>query len=386
VALGEIARLDSVAEMLEQILGKLLGGFEDELGFAGGRIYERRGSDFFLCCGFGVSRNAPVGLRVPPDYPPHLRVLADGIVLMRRGDRGFDEEFEAAIGAGATFAAIGIGPEVTHVIAFSIKGEVREEQILYSLTAIRHVVNLKLEQQRVAGMLEESRLVHESLLPAAPPHFPGWDIDARARALDILGGDLFDYVPASDRRLGITIADASGHGLAAALLVRDVITGLRMAAGGTQAVDALITRLNRTIHRTGLATKFVSLFYAELEPEGALTYCNAGHNPPLLQRGGRFSELAQGGTVLGPIPSARYEQAREHLRAGDTVVLYTDGIVERENRRGEQFGLERLRACLQDSGSASATATVAAVLGAVDDFGRGAPVLDDMTVLVARKL
>jgi sigma-B regulation protein RsbU (phosphoserine phosphatase) len=386
VALGEIARIGSVAEMLEEILGKLLGEFQDELGFEGGRIYERRGNDFFLCCGFGVSCNAPVGLRVPRDYPPHQRALAEGVVLMRRGDQGIDEDFEAAVGVTSTFAAIAVGADNTHVIAFSIKGEVHEEQILYSLTAVRHVVNLKLEQQRVAGMLEESRLVHESLLPTSPPSFPGWDIDAQTRALEILGGDLYDYVPASERRLGIAIADASGHGLAAALLVRDVITGLRMAAGGAQSVDGLVTRLNATIHRTGLATKFVSLFYAELEPEGTLTYCNAGHNPPLLQRDGRFAELLEGGTVLGPIPSAHYDSAKETLRTGDTVVLYTDGIVERENRRGEQFGMVRLRKRLRTLGPATATQTVAAVLAAVDDFGRGAPVLDDMTVLVARKV
>ncbi len=385
-ALVDIVRIDNVSTMLETSLENLLARFADELGFEGGRIYRREGEDFYLCCGFGKSRGAPLGLKVPRDYPPHVHTLADGLVIMSRDEPGFDPEFERVIGVGSTFAAIAVGREPTHVIAFSIKGAVKEEQLLYSLTAVRHVINLKLEQLRVSGIIEESRVVQESILPAAAPHFTGYDIDGRSRPAEIVCGDLYDYLPLSDRLLGIAIADSSGHGLPAALLARDVITGLRMGAAVTTGIAPVMEQLNRVIHRAALSSKFVSLFYGQLDRDGRLTYANAGHNPPLLLRAGTFTELDRGGTVLGPIPGARYETAAVDFAPGDTLVLYTDGIIERENTRGEPYGEDRFRELLARLAGASAAETVSAVLAAVDDHGRDAPALDDMTVLVVRRV
>jgi len=296
--------------MLETILETLLERFRHKLGFSGGRIYKRRGDDYYLCCGFGSSRGAPVGLRVPRDYPPHRRTLEDGLLIMRLGEAGFDEAFERAIGVSATFAAITVGEGPTHVIAFSIDGDVREEQILYSLTAVRHVINLKLEQQRVSGMIEESRLIQESLLPQRPPVFEGYDVDGRSRAADRVGGDVFDYLTLSSRLLGIAIADSTGKGIPAALLARDVVTGLRVSVGEDVKVARTIRRLNQVIHRAALSRKFVSLFYAELGLDGTLVYCNAGHDPPVLLARGGFRRLEAGGPVLGPIPGAHYQVGR----------------------------------------------------------------------------
>jgi len=385
-ALADIVRIDDVSTMLETSLEHLLTRFAGELGFEGGRIYRREGDDFHLCCGFGKSRGAPLGLKVPRDYPPHVRTLADGLVIMGRDEPGFDPEFERVIGVGSTFAAIAVGRDATHVIAFSIKGAVKEEQLLYSLTAVRHVINLKLEQLRVRGIIEESRMVQESILPAAAPHFAGYDIDGRSRPAEIVCGDLYDYLPLSDHLLGIAIADSSGHGLPAALLARDVITGLRMGAAATTAIAPVMERLNRVIHRAALSSKFVSLFYGQLDREGRLTYSNAGHNPPLLRRAGTFIELDHGGTVLGPIPGARYETAAVELATGDALILYTDGIIERENTQNEPYGERRFRRLLAGLAGASATETVAAVLADVDDHGRGVTALDDMTVLVVRRI
>lgn len=384
-ALARIERTENVSKMLEAILQSLLEQFEDELGFEGGRLYRRERDDFVLIRGLGKSRDVPLGLRVPRDYPPHLKTLADGLVVMGRGESGFDPEFEGVIGVSSTFAAVAVGEGNSHVIAFSIKGEVKEEQIYYSLTAVRHVINLKLQHQKVTGMLEESRRIQESMLPAAAPLFAGFDIDARSQPAEIVGGDLFDYLPVSVDLLGIAIVDSSGHGLPAALLARDVVTGLRMRVGEGAPMVPTIERLNRVIHRAALTSKFVSLVYGELHGDGTLVYCNAGHNPPLLLRGRTFLELDRGGTVLGPIPTARYESASLRLAAGDLVIMYTDGVVERESRRGEPFGMDRLRRLLLDRGDAGAGETVRAVLAAVDRHGRGVAPSDDMTVLVVRR-
>jgi sigma-B regulation protein RsbU (phosphoserine phosphatase) len=384
--LDRIERIDDVSGMLTGILEVLVDDFREELGFESGRLYKRDGEDFFLCCRIGEAGGAAIGYRIPPDYPAHRRTLEEGLVIIRPGDPDFDAEIESSIGVSSTFAAIALGEGNTHIMAFSIKGETQEENILYSLSAIRHVVNFKLGQQKLTGILEESRIIQESLLPAAPPRFAGYDIDGRSRPTAIVGGDLFDYLPLSEGLLGVAIADASGHGLPAALLARDVITGLRVSTDANLKVVRTIERLNRVIHRAALSSKFISLFYCEIEPNGTLIYCNAGHNPPLLRRAHSFEQLDRGGLVLGPNPAARYERGHVALRRGDTVVLYTDGLIERTGRQGRQFGMERLRRLLRELEGASAHETVDALFAACDRHAGRAPQRDDMTVVIIRKL
>ena len=255
---------------------------------------------------------------------------------MRRGDPGVDPAFEERIGVSATFAAIGVGEGNTFVIAFSIRDDFNEEQLTYSLSAVRHVINFKLQQQQMSKILEQSRVVQEVLLPAASPAFPGYDI-----------------------------------------------TGLRMATEGVFEITRVVEGVNRLIHRAELSSKFVTMFLEVLEPDGVLAYCNAGHNPPLLLRGGTFEELDRGGTVLGPLGSARFQRAEVRVGPGDTLALFTDGLVERAGPGGEAYGTDRLRRLLLQG--LSAAASVDAIFADCDAFGGGAPLEDDVTVIVVRK-
>jgi sigma-B regulation protein RsbU (phosphoserine phosphatase) len=384
--LGRIEHAEDPSTMLSEILESLITGFREELGFEHGRLYSREGKDFRLFCRFGSDRGAPIGFRVPPDYPPHRRTLEEGLLIMKHGDPGFDDAIEDLLGVGSTFAAIAVGKGNTHVIAFSISGEIREENILYSLSAVRHVVNLRLEQQKFSGILEESRAIQESLLPAAPPQLDGYVADGRSRPTEIVGGDVFDYLRLTDTLFGVTIADASGHGLPAALLARDVITGLRMGVGPDLKVGRVIERLNEVIHRAALSSKFISLFYGEFDRDGTLIYCNAGHNPPLLQRESRFRTLDRGGLVLGPNPAARYERGYVRMRPGDRVVMYTDGLVECEDRAGNPFGLRRFRNVLRETRDRGVAETLDTLFAAVDRHAGRGPQADDITAVIVQRL
>jgi len=283
-------------------------------------------------------------------------------------------------------------------------------------------------------MLQESKIIQESLLPPSAPEFAGYDIFGRSRSTEIVGGDLFDFLPLGSDLLGVAIGDASGHGLPAALLARDVITGLRVGMDEDLKVIRVVDRLNRVIHRAALSSRFISLFYGEFGKDGSLIYCNAGHNPPLLRRllreeDGRlaagssgaaetsgaagssgsagssgaavapdlsrpsvhsprctFRELDRGGLVLGPNPQAHYERGYVHLEPGDTVIMFTDGITERENRKRVDFGLERLRKLLRETTEASSRDIVEMIFDAVEEHAGGIPSSDDMTVVVVRKL
>lgn len=385
-ALAHIGRIDDVSEMLETILEHLCREFEEVLGFEGGRIYVREGDDYVLRTGFGTSRDAPRGLRVPRDYAPHRRLLTEGMVLMARGEPGVDEAFEEAIGVGSTFAAIGVGEGNSQIIAFSLKGEPQGEDVLFSLGLVRDVINLKLRQQRMAGIIDAARILHEGILPRVAPALAGFEIAAASRPAETVSGDLFDYLPVSECCVGIAIADSSGHGLPAALLARDVITALRMGAGQGHDVASIVERVNRVIWRAALSGTFVSLFYGQLRGDGALEYCNAGHEAPLLIGAGGLRRLGQGGTVLGPIPTANYEVGEARLEPGDMLVLYTDGIVERENPSGDLYGPERLERLLPGLGGWPAERAAAAILADVDAFAAGKPAQDDMTLVVVRRL
>ena len=385
-ALGQIERTENVPDMLESILEGLLLRFATDLGFVGGRIYERQGDEYVLVAGFGRSRHAPRGLRVPPDYPPHRELLANGLLIMSRGERGFDIEFEHTIGVSSTFAAITVGQDNSHIIAFSVTGEPRHDELLSTLTALRHVINLKLQQQHVVDIFTEARVIQESLLPRALPQFEGYELAACSLPAEIVGGDLYDYFPLAEDRLGLAILDSSGHGLPAALMARDAIIGLRMGVWDQTPIPVMIERLNRVMARAALASRFVSLFYAELRRDGRLTYCNAGHNPPLLGRGDEFVELDRGGTLLGPLPASRFESAEVTMRSGDVLLLYTDGVVERQNAAGDEFGLARLRTLMRELEGAHAASIVGEVLSAADSFGNHSVMLDDITVLAVRRL
>lgn len=385
-AIVQIEEAEDVSRMLGVILERLCLEFESELGFEGGRIYTREEDGFELRCGFGTSRNAPCGLRVPNDYAPHRRLLADGILLMSRGESGFDEQFEGAVGVDSTFAAIGVGEGTSHIIAFSLNRPPGDEEVVhFSLSLVRHVINLKLQQRRMAGIIDAARILQEGILPSSAPVFDGFDIASAYRPADVVSGDLFDFLNISDSCLGIAIADSSGHGLPAALLARDAITALRTATGYGDSVASIVKRVNTVIRHATLSGTFVTLFYGQLRLDGSLDYCNAGHEPPLLIGRDIVRHLDIGGTVLGPLPGARYDFGTAVLPPGTMLVLYTDGISERRSPSGAFYGPERIQRLASALLDHNAQVVASSLLAEADEFAGGLPAHDDMTVVVVRR-
>jgi sigma-B regulation protein RsbU (phosphoserine phosphatase) len=210
-------------------------------------------------------------------------------------------------------------------------------------------------------------------------------------AAEEVGGDFYDFHDFDGEMLGVAIGDASGHGLPAALLVRDVVTGLRMGIEKELKVATVFAKLNRVIHRSNLSSRFISVFYAELEADGNLVYVNAGHPPPLIfthEKDGQALtlELTIGGTVIGPLPEVEFRRGFARLRSGEVLVMCTDGILERRDAKGEFFGEDRLKAEVREGLGGTADQILDRLFGAAFSFGLERAWEDDATLVVVRRL
>lgn len=383
-----LARIEGSKDLpvtLQTMLKSLVDDFRDELGITGGRIYQHRGQTYNLTAQYGSGPKLKAGFRIPANYPPLQTLRKRGYIYMGPEDEGFDELIEKKIGV-RRFAAIGIGEDAQWVIAFTVGRRIVAENLRVSLSTIRHAVNLKLRQEALEDIIHEAKRIQLSLLPRELPKFGDFDLWGGSIPAEEVGGDLYDFIMLSDRMLGFAIMDSSGHGLPAALQARDVITGLRVAIEENFKIVKGIEKLNRVISRGSLSSRFISLFYAEVEPSGNLFYTNAGHPPPIFIRDGKVKYLTKGGMILGPSPDARYERGFVSFRRGAFLVLYTDGITEAARpKTDELFGASRLVTLCRKLTGKSAKEIGEAVFDAAHDWSKGAPLQDDQTVVVLRR-
>jgi sigma-B regulation protein RsbU (phosphoserine phosphatase) len=228
--------------------------------------------------------------------------------------------------------------------------------------------------------------VQQSILPRSIPKIAGFEFAARMQPAKVIAGDYYGFIELSERRTAIIIADVSGKGVAAGLLMPSIEVALRMEARKTPATGDLLCTFNNVVHQITDGRRFISLFYGELchHPQ-SLQYANAGHNPPLLIRATEDSTfLAEGGPVLGVLPGADYKTDVVSLRMGDVLILFTDGIVEAENADGEEYSVNRLASLVRSKLGVGANALIDEIFASVAEFRGPVAQLDDMTVVVVR--
>ena len=237
---------------------------------------------------------------------------------------------------------------------------------------------------RLAREHDEARLIQRALLPSTMPEVRGCQIAALWTPASGIGGDCFDVIRFSDRRVALSIADVVGKGLPAALLMSNLQAAVRAFATAGADPHDVCTSVNRLLCRNMVSGRFVTFCYARLDvASGRLTYANAGHNPPMLVHAdGRIDPLVPGGTVLGVFAESTYEQGEFRIGPGDRLVLYTDGITEGRNAAGDEFGEERLTESAVAHRAQPAEAMLAAMLSDVEAFTAGA-YEDDATLIVA---
>jgi sigma-B regulation protein RsbU (phosphoserine phosphatase) len=382
----DIERTRDPGRALSVFLESLVDQYHELLGIQGGRIYRREQGGYVLVTSVGQTASgssASSGYRIPASYPLLLDLRERGLLIADRSHPHFDPAIEGPL-AVETFAAITVGPEDSWIISFTLTPDANREHVLYSLNTVRHAIIGKLRRLDVEGELLRVQEIQRSLFPREMPDFPGFDIYGHSQPIEAVGGDVFSFIPLSQDMLGVLVADSSGHGLSAALQARDVVTGMRMGLEKDLKIVRVLEKLNRVIHQTSLSSKFVSLFYGELERNGNFIYCNAGHAPTFHYRRGRFTPLAKGGPILGPSPDARYARGYILMEKDDILVLYSDGITEAHDPDECEFGVDRLKAVVSEHGDRSAREITEALFDAVARFAPDDPLRDDQTVVVVK--
>jgi sigma-B regulation protein RsbU (phosphoserine phosphatase) len=233
--------------------------------------------------------------------------------------------------------------------------------------------------------VQQAAVIQQSLLPRNPPHIIGYETAGRSQPADVVGGDFFDFSVFGDDVFSVAVGDASGHGLPAALLVRDVVTGLRMGVEKEMKMAEAMQKLNRVIHRSTLSARFVSLFYGEIESNCNLFYVNAGHPPPLLVLGAQVTQLKATGMILGALSEISLRRAFTCFEPGAVLVMYSDGLLERLNNHDEEFGLLRLTELIVQHQQKSAQDIVEIIYKTVFNFGNRSKWQDDFTAVVIKK-
>src|SRR5918994_3171333 len=216
---------------------------------------------------------------------------------------------------------------------------------------------LSLMRQSIEQELRMARSIQQALLPQRLPQLEGWQITPYYQPAREVGGDFYDFFELEDGRLGVVEGDATGKGMPAALVASATCSMLRAVAqaSGSSSPGEVLSRVNETLLPRIPPNMFITCFYAILEPQsGSLSYANAGHDLPYLQRrSGQAEELMARGMPLGLMPGMGYEEKETILEAGEAALFYSDGLVEAHDPKGEMFGFPRLRALIAEHGEES---------------------------------
>ena len=249
------------------------------------------------------------------------------------------------------------------------------------------VILLELKDKLLAhDELEEGRHIQELLMPERTPAVNGWSVWLYTRSANEVCGDLVDFLRLENGRNGLALADVAGKGLHAALLTTKLQATIRALAFEQQHISTLVEKVNAIFHRDSPSHLFASLLYLEInENDGRISFVNAGHLPALIVRRDSVEETYKGDLALGLTRTVTYHEQSTDLVGGDLVVLYSDGITEAKNDRGEFFGKDRLMQLIR-SETRSAEQVGHAILRDIDRFIGTQNTSDDLSLIILKRL
>src|SRR4030042_1210744 len=333
-------------------------------GLLGGAIYRLKRGEFvavwqaILFAVFMESLHMGLTLLIDKPYEQALGVVKEVILPMT--------------GANALGMAI---------FAFIIRNLITERRTAEEKESYRR------ELERTEYEMETARGIQQSFLPESPPIIEGFELAALNLPARQVGGDFYDFIPVSEGKWGIIIADVSGKGVPAALFMALSRTLVRANVADTPTASQAMQKANRLISQEAKMGMFVTLFYAVLDPKKRrLQYVNAGHNPPFVVKksSGDVILLRASGIAMGVIDDVSLEEKEIELDSNDIVVFYTDGITEAINSAGEQFGEKRLIETINRNADLPVKDLVGRVKDEVFTFAQDQPQFDDFTLVILK--
>ena len=243
-----------------------------------------------------------------------------------------------------------------------------------------------LKRRWLVEELKIARQIQSTFLPSGCPVMEGFDVCGTNISYEEVGGDYYDFVPIVEHQTGIAIADVSGKGIPASLIMASFRASLRAEIRNNYAIRTILAKVNRLLLESVESGTYVTAFYGVLDTRArVLTYSNAGHNPPILVRAdGRMELLSEGGTVLGALPGVTFKERRLTVGSGDLLVLYTDGVTDAMNPERDQFGQERLEQLVKAAAGLDAAGVMQRIIDGVTAFRGEARLNDDLTLVILR--
>jgi len=259
-------------------------------------------------------------------------------------------------------------------------------QVVTALTNARLYAD-SLEKQRLDEEMSMARQIQLDLLPKNPPTGNNFKIAAYSIPSRIIGGDFYDFIPIDDNgRFGLVIADASGKGMPAALMVAQIQATLRSEIGNNRDISKILSNVNRHVAVSSSAEKYATLFYGEFDHEGCtFHYSNAGHNYPILVRqDGSYEFLSEGGMIIGAFTGGDYKYDDIELKENDLIFFYTDGVSEAMNENEEEYGEDRIREFVVTHRNMDPDEILQGILNDINNFDKSEPPRDDTTVVILK--
>lgn len=397
-ALGD-ATFRTEEQLLSHVLQSIISS--EEIPIKGGRIWKLEVStgSYRLIHQSGEMETINKNFRIHiPDYPLFLQLPKKGTVvgketspyLLRKGIK--------------TFSATGVGEKIVwkgytlYQYVIAITAAYVKQEMTFTLNIISNALTSVLKNRKVETKarqleadLDKARDIQKSILPAHELRFHNYDLYGVSLPDRIVGGDFFDYLQAAGdkERLAVVVGDAASKGFSAASQALYVSGALRMGIEYHTKLGSLLTRLNKLVSRTFTPEQFISMVYLELNASdrGLVIFANAGHSNPMILRAGsdEVEKLAATGQIIGPFPREIYHSDYTILNRGDTLLLYTDGITEASNERGEMYGDDRLIHALRRHRKRTPRELCAELLEEVQLFSRMSEYADDKTLVVIKR-
>jgi phosphoserine phosphatase RsbU/P len=300
-------------------------------------------------------------LEVEPDVQPHLHVIDESLQKLEDGTLG---------------------------VCTVCNGIVDERLLQMDYTAsvcLDHYSNQ--ERRELEDELELSQVIQRALLPQDVPDMAGFDIAGYSRPAQIIGGDYFDFLRFNDGAHGFVIADVSGKGVSAGILMTSLQTAFHTIVPETDSPLKVLEKINRLYIHNIKFTTFVTIFFAKIDPRTCtLIYANAGHNPALLYHSGtkKHEWLKRTGIAIGLMEGFDVHSESLQLESGDILVFYTDGVTEAASPQREPFERDRLTEVIAQNEGLPADELIQKILQSVNEFAQGNPLADDATLVVCK--